>query len=62
MNLRSGNILQNIVRFMSSKPLSNNEIKPIITNRNPRNLEKMRLARKPTGWFNEKDTVEFWHK
>lgn len=62
MNVRSGSVLRNFARFMSSKPKTNNEIKPMITNRNPRNLEKMRLARKPTGFFFEKDSITFWHK
>lgn len=38
------------------------EIVPIVTNRNPRNLERMRIARKPVGYYYDKKNVEFWHK
>lgn len=43
-------------------PQTNRDINPIITNRNPRNLEKMRLARKPDGFWFEKGTIKYWHK
>ncbi|XP_043276598.1 39S ribosomal protein L18, mitochondrial [Venturia canescens] len=33
-----------------------------LQNRNPRNLELLRIARKPTGWHLEKPGREFWHK
>lgn len=33
-----------------------------LTNRNPRNLEKMRIAYKPSGYHLEKPGRSFWHK
>ncbi|VVC29595.1 Hypothetical protein CINCED_3A011098 [Cinara cedri] len=33
-----------------------------VFNRNPRNLEKMRIAYKPAGYHLEKPGHEFWHK
>lgn len=33
-----------------------------LTNRNPRNLEKMRIAYKPTGYHLEQPGRSFWHK
>ena len=33
-----------------------------VRNRNPRNLELMRIARKPAGFRLEKPGREFWHK
>lgn len=50
------------VRCMCTKPTTNNEIKPFIYNRNPRNLEKLRLARKPKGFPFEEQLVEYWHR
>lgn len=31
-------------------------------NRNPRNLERLRIARKPDGYHLEKPGRKFWHK
>lgn len=31
-------------------------------NRNPRNLEKLRIALKPSGYHLEKPGREFWHR
>lgn len=33
-----------------------------VYNRNPRNLEKLRIAYKPAGYHLEKPGREFWHK
>lgn len=33
-----------------------------VFNRNPRNLEKMRIAYKPAGYHLDKPGNEFWHK
>ena len=33
-----------------------------IRNRNPRNLERLRIARKPVGYFLEKPGFSYWHK
>ena len=33
-----------------------------VRNRNPRNLELLRIARKPVGWTLEKPGREYWHR
>lgn len=33
-----------------------------IRNRNPRNLERLRIARKPVGYSLEKPGFSYWHK
>lgn len=33
-----------------------------VYNRNPRNLEKLRIAYKPAGYHLDKPGREFWHK
>lgn len=33
-----------------------------IVNRNPRNLERLRIARKPVGYKLEKPGHSYWHK
>ncbi|KAJ2940293.1 hypothetical protein O0L34_g11867 [Tuta absoluta] len=35
---------------------------PEFVNRNPRNLERMRIARKPDGYHLENEGRKFWHK
>ena len=35
---------------------------PNIENRNPRNLEFLRIARRPAGWTLEKPGRDYWHK
>lgn len=47
-------ILSQLVRFTSSFPE--------FVNRNPRNLEKLRIARKPDGYHLEKPGRKYWHK
>jgi len=39
-----------------------NEVCSAFYNRNPRNLERLRIARKPTGYHLEAPGREFWHK
>lgn len=33
-----------------------------VHNKNPRNLELLRIARKPTGYFLDKTDPRYWHK
>ncbi|KAJ9585772.1 hypothetical protein L9F63_002409 [Diploptera punctata] len=51
-------------RILSVANLSSgkNEVSPEFVNRNPRNLEKLRIARKPSGYHLEAPGREFWHK
>jgi len=37
-------------------------VQPRMNNRNPLNLEKMRVGRKPTGWALEEKSRKFWNK
>merc|ERR1711872_202896 len=47
----------------SDAPYSNNDIvAPRLQNRNPMNLERMRIGRKPEGFQLEKDTRKYWNK
>jgi hypothetical protein len=39
-----------------------NEVSSTFNNRNPRNLESMRIAWRPTGYHLEAPGREFWHK
>jgi hypothetical protein len=39
-----------------------NEVSPAFCNRNPRNLERLRIAWRPTGYHLEAPGREFWHK
>ncbi|XP_041971685.1 39S ribosomal protein L18, mitochondrial [Aricia agestis] len=52
---RNTALISNIIRCMSSSPAE-------FVNRNPRNLERMRIARKPDGYHLEKPGRKFWHK
>ncbi|XP_067634298.1 large ribosomal subunit protein uL18m [Eurosta solidaginis] len=54
--LRSSRVLQKIKEI--SKPTG----VPVMINRNPRNLERLRIAHKPSGYFLEKPGRSFWHK
>lgn len=49
-------------RFASENLPKNDHISPIFTNRNPRNLEKLRIGYKPDGYHLEKPGKCFWHK
>ncbi|XP_023014769.2 mitochondrial ribosomal protein L18 [Leptinotarsa decemlineata] len=48
-------------RLLSTKS-PKNEISPIFTNRNPRNLEKLRIGYKPDGYHVEAPGKRYWHK
>ncbi|GJQ78057.1 putative ribosomal protein L18 [Trypoxylus dichotomus] len=52
------------LRFLCSSVAanSNNSISSVLTNRNPRNLEKLRIGYKPDGYHLEKKGRCFWHK
>uniref|UniRef100_A0A0A1WNG8 Large ribosomal subunit protein uL18m n=1 Tax=Zeugodacus cucurbitae TaxID=28588 RepID=A0A0A1WNG8_ZEUCU len=54
--LRSSRVLRKI------KEISQPTGEPVIINRNPRNLERLRIAHKPKGYFLEKPGRSFWHK
>ena len=41
---------------------SNDVVAPRIRNRNPMNLERMRIGRKPRGFDLDKGTREYWNK
>lgn len=49
-------------RFSSNVENNQMEISPLFTNRNPRNLERMRIGYKPDGYHIEKPGKNFWHK
>ncbi|XP_050308715.1 39S ribosomal protein L18, mitochondrial [Anthonomus grandis grandis] len=46
----------------ASTTKQNNEINPVFQNRNPRNLERMRIAYKPDGYHVDKPGRNYWHK
>ncbi|XP_017785156.1 PREDICTED: 39S ribosomal protein L18, mitochondrial [Nicrophorus vespilloides] len=50
------------LKFVPKRYLSNDAIKPMLTNRNPRNLERMRIGYKPDGYHLENDVRNYWHK
>lgn len=54
--LKSSRVLRKI------KEISQPSGEPVIINRNPRNLERLRIAHKPNGYFLEKPGRSFWHK
>ncbi|XP_076976880.1 large ribosomal subunit protein uL18m isoform X2 [Tamandua tetradactyla] len=43
-------------------PLENEAVAPEFTNRNPRNLELLAVARKERGWRTVWPSREFWHR
>jgi len=51
----------NLKRCMGSIPEDSGHAE-FVYNRNPRNLEKLRIAYKPAGYHLEKPGREFWHK
>lgn len=61
---RQTELLCKNLRTLSVANLSagNNEVPPEFYNRNPRNLERLRIARKPSGYHLEVRGREFWHK
>lgn len=52
--------------FMSiasiARGIVTNDVSPTFYNRNPRNLERLRIAYKPSGYHLEAPGREFWHK
>lgn len=67
-NRTSKNLLTNIInsnialRCHSTSAEDSPPYGQYVFNRNPRNLEKMRIAYKPAGYHLEKPGREFWHK
>lgn len=63
-NLRNSSIL--LFRLGQSRQATTtppqNEISPVFTNRNPRNLEKIRIGYKPDGYHVDKPGKCYWHK
>ncbi|CAK1589909.1 unnamed protein product [Parnassius mnemosyne] len=54
-SLRNISLSSQWARFCSSAPAE-------FVNRNPRNLERIRIARKPDGYHLEKPGRKYWHK
>ncbi|CAG5046904.1 unnamed protein product [Parnassius apollo] len=54
-SLRNISLSSQWARFCSSAPAE-------FVNRNPRNLERLRIARKPDGYHLEKPGRKYWHK
>lgn len=54
-------LVSQITRCLSNA-CPNGNISPILTNRNPRNLEKLRIGYKPDGFHVERPGRKFWHK
>ncbi|XP_075233784.1 large ribosomal subunit protein uL18m-like [Lycorma delicatula] len=50
---------KSLISFISN---SNISVNVYVRNRNPRNLESLRIARKPTGFHLDKPGKAFWHK
>ena len=49
------------IRWCSSSSKSNDLISPTLRNRNPMNLEKMRIGYKPNGFLADKTNREHWN-
>ncbi|KAK4878476.1 hypothetical protein RN001_010982 [Aquatica leii] len=60
--LKQRYLFEIIRRFSRAIQIKNNEINPIFTNRNPRNLEYLRIAYKPDGYYIDKPGRCYWHK
>lgn len=41
---------------------SNNDISPTLNNRNPRNLERIRIGYKPNGYALDAPGAKHWHR
>lgn len=52
-------LIRNASNVAASK---NSDIAPVLVNRNPRNLERMRIGYKPDGFHVEKPGKNYWHK
>ncbi|NP_001155682.1 39S ribosomal protein L18, mitochondrial isoform X1 [Acyrthosiphon pisum] len=60
-NILSSVTNTNIKRCLGTAPEDSGHAQ-FVYNRNPRNLEKLRIAYKPAGYHLEKPGREFWHK
>ena len=64
--IRGISLLNSIRSFSSKKEASNygsnNSISPFIYNRNPRNLERLRIAQKPSGFAMDNKPMNYWHR
>lgn len=62
----SANVRAGVARALFHRKLHSNadmvETCTQIVNRNPRNLERLRIARKPTGYHLEEPGRSYWHK
>lgn len=61
LNLKVFTKFQNGVRYKSTNLLKN-EFKSTFVNRNPRNLEKLRIGYKPDGYHVDKPGKCYWHR
>ncbi|XP_018336394.1 39S ribosomal protein L18, mitochondrial-like [Agrilus planipennis] len=55
-------VVSGFKRFNFNIPTNNDIIPATLTNRNPRNLEKLRIAYKPSGYHVDRPGKSFWHK
>lgn len=55
-------IVRTFATYQRALKQEKNEIAPVFTNRNPRNLELLRIAYKPDGFHLEKPGKCYWHK
>jgi large subunit ribosomal protein L18 len=61
--IRNAINISNITRYSSSASTEDSpSYAQFVYNRNPRNLEKLRIAYKPAGYHLDKPGREFWHK
>lgn len=51
-----------LVRNASTRLQTNENISSVFVNRNPRNLEKMRIGYKPDGYHVDNPGKCYWHK
>lgn len=63
----SASIIPNLIgikiKLYSSSSVENlHPLSQYVYNRNPRNLEKLRIAYKPAGYHLDVQDREFWHK
>lgn len=66
-SVHSNNLSFDILRKVSSAGFAsqygpNNEISTHLYNRNPRNLERLRIARKPQGYALDDIPINFWNR
>ncbi|XP_066955203.1 large ribosomal subunit protein uL18m [Macrobrachium rosenbergii] len=58
-----GSLLANLRRGThSGGQSSNDDINPVFVNRNPRNMEMLRIARKPQGYALDEPTNHYWYR